>query len=306
MKADQHIQYLRQTAIDRQKWDACIDHASNGRIYNYSWYLDCMTAHWDGLVYGDYEAVMPLPWKKKWGIRYIYQPPFIAQTGITGNNLNAGLIEAFIQSVSSRFRYAEINFNSGNIIPDTIPGSLLRDNYVLKLQQPYAQLAAAYRENARRNIRKTAQTGCITGHCTDPDAILELAAIQMNRTDKEVPDALNRFRKLYALLLRNKQAQAYSVELKGRILASCIIFYANKRIYYILVGNHPDGKTIGASHALIDLLIREHAGQDLLLDFEGSDIRNLAFFYTGFGAVQETYPALKLNRLPALLKWLKQ
>ncbi|HRG24810.1 MAG TPA: hypothetical protein PLL23_10470, partial [Chitinophagaceae bacterium] len=70
--------------------------------------------------------------------------------------------------------------------------------------------------------------------------------------------------------------------------------------------NHPNGKTIGASHALIDAFIADYAGQDLLLDFEGSDIRNLAFFYSSFGAIQEIYPALKINRLPFYLKWLKK
>lgn len=90
------------------------------------------------------------------------------------------------------------------------------------------------------------------------------------------------------------------------MIASCVFFFSNNRAYYILVGNHPNGKTIGASHALIDAFIADHAGQNLLLDFEGSDIRNLAFFYSSFGAVQEIYPALKINRLPFYLRWLKK
>ena len=73
-----------------------------------------------------------------------------------------------------------------------------------------------------------------------------------------------------------------------------------------MVGNHPDGKTIGASHALIDAFIKDHAGQDLILDFEGSDIRNLAFFYESFGATIEIYPALKINKLPWYARLLKK
>ena len=73
-----------------------------------------------------------------------------------------------------------------------------------------------------------------------------------------------------------------------------------------MVGNHPDGKVIGASHALIDAFIKDHAGQDLILDFEGSDIPNLAFFYNGFGATEEIYPALKINKLPWYVRWLKK
>jgi hypothetical protein len=73
-----------------------------------------------------------------------------------------------------------------------------------------------------------------------------------------------------------------------------------------MVGNHPDGKTIGASHALIDAFIKDHAHQNLILDFEGSDIRNLAFFYEGFGATLETYPGVKINKLPWYIRLLKK
>ena len=89
-------------------------------------------------------------------------------------------------------------------------------------------------------------------------------------------------------------------------MASAVFLFYGKRASYILVGNHPDGKTAGASHALINAFIRDHAGQDLILDFEGSDISSLAFFYSSFGAVPELYPEIRLNRLPFWMKWIKK
>jgi hypothetical protein len=44
----------------------------------------------------------------------------------------------------------------------------------------------------------------------------------------------------------------------------------------------------------------------MVLDFEGSDIRNLAFFYSSFGAKEENFAGVKLNRLPFYLKWMKK
>ena len=74
-----HIQYLSHDEIDKPKWDRCIDEAPNGLIYSYSFYLDHMAKHWDGLVLSkgphsdnDYEAVMPLTWNKKYGLHYLY------------------------------------------------------------------------------------------------------------------------------------------------------------------------------------------------------------------------------------------
>jgi hypothetical protein len=101
-------------------------------------------------------------------------------------------------------------------------------------------------------------------------------------------------------------ATTYGISLNNELVASCVFFFSHGRSYYILVGNHPNGKTIGASHMLIDAFIKDHAGEKNILDFEGSDIRNLAFFYNSFGAENEIYPALKINRLPFYLKWLKK
>ena len=59
------VSYLQNKDIDKIKWDKCIDTASNGLIYAYSFYLDTMAKHWDALVMNDYEAVMPITWNKK-------------------------------------------------------------------------------------------------------------------------------------------------------------------------------------------------------------------------------------------------
>ena len=58
--------------------------------------------------------------------------------------------------------------------------------------------------------------------------------------------------------------------------------------------------------ALINAFIKDYAGTDLLLDFEGSDVNSLAFFYSSFGATVEMYVGLKQNNLPALLRLLKK
>jgi hypothetical protein len=101
------------------------------------------------------------------------------------------------------------------------------------------------------------------------------------------------------------QAKAYGVMLGDRLMASALFLMHGKRAYYILVGNHPDGKTRGASHTLIDAFIQDHAGQEITLDFEGSDVPSLAFFYESFGAAEERFGWLRINRLPKWISWIK-
>jgi hypothetical protein len=178
---------------------------------------------------------------------------------------------------------------------------------VLDLDRPYERLYASYRENIRRNIRKAEQMGCMPVVDVDIENVIALAVEQMRHYTKESADNTDRFRQLYRYLHKHQQAMTYGIlSAKKELIASCVFIFSHNRAYYILVGNHPDGRTVGASHSLIDAFIKDHAQKKMLLDFEGSDIRNLAFFYSSFGAREENYAAIQLNRLPFYLKWLKK
>ena len=312
MTGSTSIRYIPRTNLDTVLWDACIDHAANGLVYAYTAYLDSMAPNWDALVLenndtNSYQAVMPLTWNKKYGISYMHQPFLAAQLGIFGDGLTQEMIEAFLKAIPAQFQYIDISLNHANLFP--VEGFPLyeRMNYVLDLRHPYDDLFANYRENIRRNIRKSEQAGCKFRQNVPVEEVVELAWMQMRKISGEEAGNKDKFLRLFKTLAAEKKAVTYGISGPGdQLLASCVFFFSHKRAYYILVGNHPNGKTLGASHALIDAFIRDHAGKDMLLDFEGSDIRNLAFFYSSFGAMEEKYAALKLNRLPFYLKWMKK
>jgi len=307
MPAVFNIQFVSHSEINKAKWDACIDKAVNGLIYGYSFYLDKMALNWDGLVLNDYEAVMPLTWNKKYGIHYLHQPFLSAQLGLFGNNITAAMLDAFFMAIPKKFRYWDIYLNHQNVYHLKDFALYRRSNFVLNLDKPYDELYDGYRENIQRNIRKAQQLGCTAKSDFDAEKVIELALEQMRTHSKQSGKNVERFRELYKWLHAQKQATSYGIfSAQNELLASCIFFFSHNRAYYILVGNHPNGRTIGASHALIDAFIKEYAGKKLLLDFEGSDIRNLAFFYSSFGAAEEKYAAIKLNRLPWWMRWLKK
>ncbi len=307
MNSSFQIRFVSFAEIDFNKWDDCITNASNGLIYGYSFYLNHMAHRWDALVLNDYEAIMPLTWNKKYGIAYLHQPFLTAQLGVFGNFITAPLLEAFLQAIPSRFRYWDIYLNYKNDFTLEKYRLAQRKNFVLNLQKPYAALLGNYRENIQRNIRKSELAGCQVVKDIQVKMVTDLALKQMKKFSKGAVKNLLRFAKLYSYLVKRHQARTYGVlSERKELIASCVFIYSHNRAYYILVGNHPGGRTTGASHMLIDSFIKDNAGKNLWLDFEGSDIRSLAFFYTGFGAGEEMYPGLKQNKLPAVLKWLKQ
>jgi len=299
------IQYISYRDIDKIKWDACIDASANGLIYGYSFYLDTMSKHWDALVLNDYEVVMPLTWNKKFGIYYLYQPPFTASLGIFGNSISAEIINAFLKAIPKKFSYWDIYLNHGNYFQLADFNLYQRMNYILPLNNSYENIYNGYRKNIQRNIKKCEQLQCIIKKEVLVEDVIALSNEHSRSFSKLGIDDFERVKKIYTLLYQTKKAITYGVYQNKKLLASAAFFFSHGRAYYILIGNHPDGKTIGASHALIDAFIKDHANQNLILDFEGSDITNLAFFYSSFGALEEKYTGIILNRLPALIKWLK-
>lgn len=307
MQTGDNIQYITQAQINRVKWDECITNASNGLIYSYSFYLDYMAEHWDGLVLNDYEAVMPLTWNKKYGIHYLYQPFLTAQLGVFGNHLTKEIIDNFLYTIPSRFSYWDIYLNYQNIFSGNKIKSSIRKNFALHLNTPYEELQKKYSENCIRNIRKSQQAECIPVKLFDKNEVIEMAIKQMSTYIKDSKGNIERFIKLTDFLIQHNQLFTYGIQNSNKeLIASCIFLSSHNRYYYILVGNDPRSRDIGASHALIDSFIKDHAEENTILDFEGSDIPGLAKFYSSFGAIEENYPAIRVNKLPFFLRWLKK
>jgi len=302
-----NIQYITQQNIDKAKWDACINNASNGLIYAYSFYLDHMAKHWNALVLNDYEMVMPLICNRKYGFSYLYQAPFVACSGIFGNNISESIVTNFLRAIPPEFKLVEISLNHGNLFSNQNNTLLVKDNYILPLDKSYDELYGNYRENIKRNIKRSIQSGCYCRTNIPVQDIIALNKEQLQHIVSLTNADYENFRLLYEYLFARKMAITYGIYgSNNELLSSCVYFFSHKRAYYILVGNHPNGKTLGASHYLIDRFIADNSDKDLILDFEGSDIRNLAFFYSSFGAVAENYPAIRINNLPWWVKWMKK
>jgi len=301
------ISYLPQANIDKQKWDQCIEAAGNGLIYAYSIYLDAMSKNWDALILGDYEIIMPLTWNKKYTIHYLYQPFFCAQLGIFGNNISSEIVKIFFENIPSKFKYWDFYLNKDNLF--SIPGYPMyeRSNYVLSLQNNYENIAANFAQSHIRNIKRALQQGNIVTKDVPIDDVIALAKEQTKNFSPITEKDYENFSVLFEMLREKKMAVTYGVySSQKQLTASCAFVFSHNRAYYILVGNHPDGRTAGASHLMINHFIKEHSGKNLVLDFEGSSINSLAFFYKSFGSVLEKYPGIKVNRLPAYAKLFKQ
>jgi lipid II:glycine glycyltransferase (peptidoglycan interpeptide bridge formation enzyme) len=90
-----------------------------------------------------------------------------------------------------------------------------------------------------------------------------------------------------------------------KLLALILLLKDDKRIYNIISCILPEGKKLLANYFLYNEIIKEFANENIILDFEGSDVPGIAYFYEKFSGENQPYAFARFNRLPALVKLIK-
>ncbi|RPD50769.1 hypothetical protein [Paracnuella aquatica] len=300
MSSGANIRHLKRAEIDPTKWDACIDASPNGLVYAYSWYLDAMCDQWDGLVLDDYAAVMSIPWRKKWGIKYVYTPAFVQQLGLIGN-IGQPLLAIFLSRLPQICSFGDYHLNFDNPNPNLV----VRSNFLLSLNQQYSTIQKGYNKHLQRNLSRTVNSG-LTYEKDDNfnKAITNFRSI----FSQDLPGVKKRdYDNLTHFCANNKNWIIRKViDNSGAIVATALILTAKNRYYLLLPAVTAAGRALSAGHFMIDQFIQEHAGSNAFLDFEGSDLPGVKRFYASFGGVNQPYFFHHWNHLPIPLRWIKK
>jgi hypothetical protein len=303
------IQHLQHTDIDKVKWDQCISESPYGRIFAYSWFLDIISPGWDGLIEGDYSSVFPLTHHSKYGFTYLYQPFFTQQLGLfSGKQPSAEHLNLFLEIILSDYRFIDINLNSFNLIATEHFEVYLNSTYEIRLSHEYPKLSSCYSENAKRNIKKAENRNVTISNENLTDEVISMFRANQGKLYPRIKD--QHFSRLSSVMtegINRAVGKTYIArDSSGMLCAGAYFIYSHNRYVFLFSGNIPESRDNGAMFLLIDQFIKDHAGQNDLLDFMGSNRESLARFYAGFGAKEVRYPRVKINRLPWWVKWMKK
>jgi len=300
------IRYIKHDQIDFEKWDKCIDHAVNGIFYAYSWYLDMTAPGWDALVEDEYSSVMPLPNRKKLGIHYIYQPFFVQQLGIFSiTSLSADITRQFLEAIPPHFRFADLNLNTFNQL--NLAKGVVKEEKIthhLDLIEPYEQNLKRYSTNTQRSIKKAQKQAVFITRHGRPEEIID--TFRQNRGKDLIAFSEEDYNVLKHLIYVGMHRgmvtimSAYSAE--NTFCAGIVFFRSHKKTVFLFSGSTALSRENGAMFMLVDEFIREMAGQDLVLDFEGSSDPDLARFYKGFGSKECVFLQIEINRMPIAVR----
>ena len=279
------VNWIARNRIDEAKWNACTASCpQTDSVCARLWYLDGCGEQWDALVEDDYRAVMPLFWRKKFGIRYIYPPFFTGQIGILGNPA-VGITE-WLDAIPKHFLRREIIFNALNDKPEK--GRIIRHRTcLLPLQPDYGTLRAGYSPNHIRNLKKAEQSGLQISHEADFETVIKWFR-QQRAGQRQIGYKERDYQRLIRLLELLQEHQALEIwkvtDAEQNECAAAFFAFSNRRHTFLFSGRTAGSERNRAMFFLMDRFIRSHAGTSALLDFNGSNNPAVARFYTGFGA----------------------
>lgn len=302
------IRFLQRNEIIDERWNQVIISAVNTTIYPYSWYLDAVSPDWGALVEGDYLAVMPLPCRRKYCIRYVFTPPYCQQLGVFAKQpVHGQQLERFIKAIPAEFRYIDLNLNAGNAIGQSEFVFEEKRNLVLQLDAGAEAIRHAYSTNHKRNIRKAVDAGVTIHPGADLETVIRLFEKGRGARLGSYPDSGHSvFRRLCQALSEHAQVGVWvALDVNHNPCGGAVFFEMSQGAYFIFSGVSDEGRANAVMHLLIDRYIEQACLRLRFLDFEGSNNADLARFYSGFGANESLYLHLITNRLPAIIRWAK-
>ncbi|KGL62820.1 hypothetical protein [Polaribacter sp. Hel1_85] len=281
------IEYIKRKNLNVEKYDACIENSIQSRIYAFSWYLDIVADNWDVLVLDNYKAVMPIPWRKKFFIKYVSQPYFCQQLGVFSKEIvSEALQEKMINHIPKKFVKISLNFNSGNFLTYKMN---LKNNYLLKIEKKYENNYKKFTKNRKRDLKK-AMLSTLTFE--ENLGIKEFYGFYL-LNDKNFRNYISMKEVLQNILkLNSNVVRCFGIRSKECLVASVLLLDNGKRITYLVPVSNDFGKKNGASTLLITEIIKKYKRKNCFIDFEGSMITGVAKFYKSFGSDKESYSVL--------------
>jgi len=279
-------------------------------IFSKDWWMDavCGEDNWDVILVednGQIIASLPYYLKKKYGFKFITQPPLTQTNGLwikypkdqksskqhfyekeimdqIINKLENLNIDLFTQN----FHYSFTNWQ-----PFYWRGfqQTTRYTFVVENLSNLDAIFSQFSKVVRKNIRKAAKHANI--YCSDDiEKFYKLNELVFNRQGLKIPYSLSFLKKLDEACSQNNARQMFFGQDNERKLHSAVyIVWDEMSAYLLMSGTDPDYRDSNFKTLLVWKAMQFASKVTKKFDFEGSMIENIADYFTKFGATQKPY-----------------
>lgn len=313
------FRYIQNQDLNISLWDNCINNASNGVIYALSWYLDIIISNWDAIIKeedGKYVAVFPLPYTKRWGLKYLTHPVFAQQLGLfylEKYPVTEQDYDQIFEIINKQFDLiSSYNLNIYNAINRNIPGFKIEilKTYHLDLSQTYDKIKEKYKKDKKYRTSRAQRVDLEIHPSININGLIRMFNENTAHKISGVKDNNEIYHTLKSIFQEasyHKMAKLFEVKnAQKKPVAMALFLIYQKNIIYFFSAITPEGKKNQAIIFLLDCFIKQYSEKDFVLDFEGSHVPGIAEFYSSFGAKKKEFLALSKNNLPFIFKVLKR
>lgn len=286
------IRRLKYHEIDFVKYAQCLENSEQRKYSATKHFLDTTSAMpWEILVYKDYEAVMPVPFVRKYGMKIVHNPKLCQQLGVFSAKDDLDVNEAFLEYLEKNYMIRAYPFNDVNQLRTKIR---IKKNFLL-YPDTYEKVYAKYSPKRKRKLRldeavlKDSEIKTIS--FDKARAFIEANTIGLSKED-DLSEFMRIFESFYNLGYLKFTAFYYQQK-----IINVIATYSDCNMVALL-GNFNDKNYVKLSGAsvLIDYLIKENI-ETHIFDFEGGELPNIEEFFRGFRPELRPYGIIENSKI---------
>lgn len=144
------IKKLKYHEIDFEKYSHCLENSAQRKYSATKKFLDISSGKkWELLIYKDYEAVMPVPYVFKGGIKIVHNPMLCQQLGIFSREDDAELNQKFLDFLQKKYLIRIYPFNDVNTFKTKLKS---RRNYLIEPEN-FETVYSRYSPKRKRKLR---------------------------------------------------------------------------------------------------------------------------------------------------------
>jgi hypothetical protein len=286
------IRRLKYNEIDFKKYTQCLEDSEQRNWYAKKEVLDELSGSWEALVYGDYEAVLPVPMRKKLGINFVIMPLFCQQLGVFSGKDNPEINNLLLQYLKKKYQVLFYSFNQNNSFSENLEK---KKNYIIPISD-YEILRRKKYFKGRKSTAKCAQ------HLIYKEIELNADSLKfIENNNKGIPKKsdFEKFIKYLRFLDQTKALQLCGAYLGEELINLAILISEKGQLSLLALINDETYKNENGPSFLIDKILHLYI-HEKSFNFMGSNIRGIEVFFKSFGAELQEYCHLEnkiLNKI---------
>ncbi len=306
------IRQLVNNEIDPTRWDDCILQSSYPYPYARYRYLSDICTSWKALVWEEdnkYLAVLPVPTRVKYGLKYVYMPYYAHQLGLISTPEFREEEKFMHEAIRVIDKFIKVDYTL-NFLNKEVPAlknlkSEVRCTYQLPLNKEYELIRKKYNRGKKNDLNKARDAGLTIEKVENPDNIIDLFIQQKGDGIKGLTKELNHFRKVIGSGDWNFEILEAKSD-SGKFVGGSIFLVYENFILYLMGISTEEGKKGGASTFLLDHMIQQYSNSDMTLDFEGGSLPTVGSYFESFGSHKVEFTFLYKKPLQKVKKLIKR